>query len=568
MDFDDSSRQVLQSFTEDPANPRAVYALGSLYWSTLTSRIAACIRDKQDVNGFISAESDFISFGLLQEVREDHEAVRLTLEGSYSAYKHLKVSCFADWLSDTIEEIVEGNQKDLLQQDIKRAHVQIKRFNKDIESLQESRKELIVGQFSQNGSMPSGAVLAQLARLPQTDQLLSDSLKTKKAIAKGTFFSVEQRRSFVGRENQLQKERARYDGLLSQIQSKEERAGLHGLSNQITDLLSKVIDLEDSIARMEKKIDEIKEKKQSMSPAEVENRALRAIEYIRDLVKLCAKRLRIESCSILRPKDPFFTPQELFSCFDRVQEFDPRVFCNDRVSFLGKPSVLLVPGNGNAVYDWKNNQFIVPLVPPAGDFVGSIASAIIEYRFDVDDEKKMLNSYIKLPEYRDVRSTYQLKSRLTKDYVAWMTSEYKGFRVLSKDVKKWFEHEIAPSRREIFCPPEYQQFNMSTKQFREMLDSVEARFDKNESERPEEDLWMASILNYHQGKFERAFEHLKALLDKNEQHLFGYYNLGHIAMKISRKQEALHGFAEFSKRNPQSWWATVAREHMRRLQMN
>ena len=29
-----------------------------------------------------------------------------------------------------------------------------------------------------------------------------------------------------------------------------------------------------------------------------------------------------------------------------------------------------------------------------------------------------------------------------------MTSEYKGFRILSKDIKEWFEREIGPSKNE------------------------------------------------------------------------------------------------------------------------
>ncbi|MBD3392392.1 MAG: hypothetical protein GF418_10005 [Chitinivibrionales bacterium] len=569
MQLDDSSRQVVQNFMAEPTDARATYALGALYWSTVTSRIGALLQEKKDIREFVDAEREFVNFGLLNEVREDADAVRLTLTGDAGSYPHLRIRVFSEWLIETIEEIVEGNQKELLEQDIKRARIQIERFNKEIASTQESRKELILTHLGEGGSsVPSGALLAQVARLTQGDQLLFDSLKTKKAIAKGVFFSVEQRRAFVGRENQLQKAQAQCEGLVSRIQGKDERAALHNIENRISEIFSKIIALEDSIVRMEKRIEEIKEKQDTISPAEVESRALRAIEYVRDLVKLCARRLRIESCAILRPKDPFFTIQELCACFDRIQEFDPRVFCNERVNYLGKPSVLLVPGNGNAIYDWKNNEFIVPLVPPGGDFVGSIASAIIEYRFDVDDDKKLLNSYMKLPENRGVKSIYRLKKQLTKDYVSWMTSEYKGYRVLSKDAKKWFEHEIAPSRKDIFCPPEYQQFNISTKEFRSLLENVESRLGEEASEHPAEDRWIASILNYQQGKFERAFEHIQSLLEDDSQHLFGYYNLGHIGMKISRKQDAIRGFSEFSKRNPQSWWAGVARDHIRRLQMS
>jgi hypothetical protein len=38
-------------------------------------------------------------------------------------------------------------------------------------------------------------------------------------------------------------------------------------------------------------------------------------------------------------------------------------------------------------------------------------------------------------------------------------------------------------------------------------------------------------------------------------------------MKIPQKQMAIKGFNEFIKRKPQSWWASVARDHARRLQI-
>jgi len=567
MEFDESGRQTIQNFNADPANARAVYALGALYWSTITSTLGALAREKGDVRGFIEQERDFIDFGLAPCVRGDHEAVAQALHGEYRRYPYLKVNLFSDWLLATLEQIMEGNQKDLLRQDVMKAQYQIERIKKEIASTQEARKELIIGQLGDpSATVQSGSLLMQVGRLAQLDTLLQESLKTKKNIAKGVFFSVEQRRAFVEREKEFQKEQARYEALASQIKSKTERAALNNLTAQISDLFTRVIDLEDSIARMEKSIGEIDQKRDTMPPAEIENRVLRAIEYIRDLVKLCARRLRVESCSFLRPADPFFTAQELFACLNRIFEFDPRAFVNDRVTFLGKPSVLLVPGNGNALYDWKNNQFIVPLSPPAGDFIGSIAAALIEYRFDVDDEKTLLNSYSKLPGCRGVKSTYRLKGMLTKDYIAWMTSEYKGFRVLDKDVKKWFDHEIAPSRKDIYCPPEYQQFTMSAKEFKERLEEVEGRIGGDAAKGDDNDLWAAGILNCQQGRFERAFEYIKTLVEKKPDHLFAWYNLGHLGMKLARKQDALRGFSEFSKRNPQSWWAAVARDHMRRLQ--
>jgi tetratricopeptide (TPR) repeat protein len=226
-----------------------------------------------------------------------------------------------------------------------------------------------------------------------------------------------------------------------------------------------------------------------------------------------------------------------------------------------------VPGNGHGLYDWKNNRFVIPLTPATGNFMTSVAAAIIEYRLDVDDDKKLLTSYQKLPAYKTVRSMMALRSSLTKDYIKWMTSEYQGFKVLDKDARNWFEHEIAPSRNDIYCPPEYQPFELSSDQFQALLKTIESKLTADNSPQSGEDLWAASILNYQQGEFKKSLHYINDLLSLNPNHIFSYYNQGIIAMKIPQKQMAIKGFNEFIKRKPQSWWASVARDHARRLQI-
>ena len=198
----------------------------------------------------------------------------------------------------------------------------------------------------------------------------------------------------------------------------------------------------------------------------------------------------------------------------------------------------------------------------------SIATAIIEYRLDVDIDKNLLTSYQKLPEQKGKRSLYALRSSLTKDYIKWMNSEYFGFKVLDKDIRDWFEHEIAPSKTDIFCPPQYQTFALSSEEFRDMLNETEKKVKEATSNPAEEDLWKTCILQYQQGKFKESYKYINELLAIYPEHLFGYYNLGIIGMKIAHKQDAIKGFKEFMKRNPQSWWASIARDHIRRLQIS
>ena len=565
MKLGDKSLAAIRSFLENPTEQRCIYNLGTIYWSSFINSVTDLIHKEGDVNRFIEEEEDFLNAGVVDKVLENADEIKSTIKSETIPYNHLSIHTVTIWLSETIRKIYSGDKKDLLKHEIKNMEIQQEKIHNEIASVQQMRKKILLNEFSKKSDKK---ILFQIENLTNTDLLTFHNIQTQQEISKGAFFTVDNRREFVERTNRLEKEVAKNEIFFSKIKSLECKTALRKCKSQINELFKKSINCIDAIANKEKELDGIKNKESSLAVLEVENRVRSELEYLRDLVKLSAKRLRMESCSILKPGSKFFTIKELCSGFDRILEFDPRVFNNDRVAVFGKPSVLLVPGNGYGIYDWKYNRLIIPMVPQAGNFMTSIAAAIIEYRLDVDIDKKLLTSYQKLPEQKGTRSMFAMRSSLTKDYIKWMNYEYLGFKVLDKDTRKWFEQEIAPSRNDIFCSPQYQPFVLSTEEFRDMLEGTEKKLEEAKANPTENDLWVACILNYQQGRFKDSFRHINELLVMYPQHLFGYYNMGIVGMKIARKKDAIKGFRKFIERNPQSWWASIAQDHIRRLQIS
>lgn len=564
MKFDTAALQAIRAYLDDPTDPKTLYGLSSLYWKSFIDTLGDLIRNEDDIHGFLFNEKDFINTGIVDNILENADEIRTKITSDTVSYKHLTVQLVTDWLKETFRKINAGDKKELLEKDIKNCEIQQNKIDSEIAGLQQMRKDLLLKVLADNTDK---TIVSQIDNLINIDFLTLQNLQTKKEIARGVFFSVDNRREFVARTNQLEKETVKKDELFAKVKSADDKTALRKYTSQINELFEKSISCADTIVKKEKEIDDIEKDQSSLSPLEVENRIRAELEYLRDMVKLSAKRLHMGSCPILRPNQKFFTIKEVGACFDRILEFDPLVFYNDRVPLFGKPSIILVPGNGHGLYDWKNNRFVIPLTPATGNFMASVAAAIIEYRLDVDDDKKLLTSYQKLPAYKTVRSIMALRSSLTKDYIKWMTSEYQGFKVLDKDARNWFEHEIAPSRNDIYCPPEYQPFELSTDQFQALLKTVDSKLTADNSPQSGEDLWAASILNYQQGEFKKSLHYINDLLSLDPNHIFSYYNQGIIAMKIPQKQMAIKGFNEFIKRKPQSWWASVARDHARRLQI-
>jgi tetratricopeptide (TPR) repeat protein len=566
MEFNKQDTTLLSSLKDKSPDAAKLRDAGSLYWTSLTKGIGDYVRKKADVSSFLAAERDFIDFGLTPEALEHPSEARKKILDYTGKTGFLYVLCFSDWISQLCAKIVQGDKKELLEKEIIFSRMQMQRLEKEIVELQQQRKESIANeQVKSSATRQQTDLKTGLDTLEQLDTLVRQNLKFKKAVSKGTFFSVTDKRKHCERENILAALRSKADGFLEAYQPKE-RAAIKAISAQVADDMCRIIDFEDAIGKMQKEIEELVKKKETISPLETEARIINEIDYLRDLVKLTAKRLHMESCPIVRPEDKYFTMKELYACLDRILEFDPRIFHNDRVAIFGRPSVLLIPGNGNSLYDWKNNVIIVPTLPIGGNFMASIATGLIEYRLDTDEDKRLLTSYNQLPQYEGVKSVFHLRTELTKDYIIWMVSEFKGYKNLAKEVRKWFEHEIAPSKNDIYIPPMFQSFVLPAEEFSKQLNDCESRLPKDLASASQDDLWTAGILNYQRGKFERSVELLRALVAQNPHHEKGLYNLGFTCMKLMYKQEAVKSFAAYTKLHPQSWWSGVVMDYVRRLQ--
>ena len=559
MKFNENATGILEKLRENPLDPGCARDARALYWNFLEEGIVECVRRKTDVQSFLAQNFDFVNYGMTSQVLGKPSVAGPAKAPEQTVVPPIRIFTMAEWLSDAYTKIMAGDKKEKLEMEIRQTGLQIKRTERDINALLRQRKDGIVAALLKTGAPAdlSPQLQANLDTMEQADKLFRNNAKIKKTISKGAFLSVKDRRSYCDQEKEYGALAEHIEKFLSTLETREAIATIKHYSVQINESCGKIIDCEDAIDKKRRDISDLAKKQMEISPLEVEAEFRKELEYVRDLVKLSANRLHCESCPVLRPEDKYFSMAELCSCLDRVIEFDPAIFNNSRVGIFGIPSVLFVPGGGNAVYDWKNNLIIVPMVPPAGGFMASIAFGMIEYRLDVDEDKQLLDSYNKLPRHKDVKSIFSLKNELTEDYITWMTSEYKGYKVLPKEIRKWFEHEIAPDKNEISMPLELRPFLLAGEAFTAACKNVEAGIKDGLASGPENVLWQSGILNYQQGKFERSLEFFKAALAKNPGHIGALFNAGQTCMKLMRKQEAVDLFNEYYKRNPQSWWAGV-----------
>ena len=562
MNLSDTLKKAIEEFRAASEKDQNTSRIDSAYWAFIADSFAECVRYKKDLHTVITDMKDLIDFGICPEMLENGEVIKATISPSVAPSEHLKVTVLSTFIEERLNTILQESSRERIEKEIAIAERERSRQEKEMLTLQETRKELLFSAF--NASPKTGSIAEQMEKV---DELQFSSLTMKKSVVKGAFVAVEQKREHFTREKTIAEMQGKIDRFLSS--DPNQKANVEQIRQQCADInaaIEKVIDQNAAITKLHEEIDRIEREQRAISGLELENRIRLEIDYLKDLVRLSARRLHTASCPLLRKDDTYFTFDELAKCLDRVLEFDPRVFQNERTVHFGKPSILLIPGNGNALYDWKNNQIMVPLVPYQKNFMASIASGIIEYRFDTDEEKKLLNSFNILPENKTIKSVVQLKSKLIKEYTIWMTSEYTGFRVLSTLSKKWFEREIAPGRNDIYTPFAFQPFELPSAQFQKLLEKTEGEV-KDRQNAPIESLWSGSILEYQRGNFEKAYELLNELVKRDPAREFAWYNYGHTAMKAMRKKEAIEAFNQFIKMRSQSWWTSVAYDQVRQLQV-
>jgi len=234
------------------------------------------------------------------------------------------------------------------------------------------------------------------------------------------------------------------------------------------------------------------------------------------------------------------------------------MFANNFVNRHGRPTVLLVPGEGDGMYDHVDNIFIIPIVPTF-NLGESLASAIIAYRLYHDDSKQLIRSYGRIP-INSGSVGFTLRAQLVKSYSKWVTMEYDGYRVLDKDERYWFAKFCAPKRVDFYYPFELVRGGIHGEEYDDLVTKINAGLKSGIIKN--EDLWLASVIACKQGDYDKAEARIKKLIEKSSEYIFAYFNLGVLCVKTNRSKAAIAAFKTFIEKAPPKWWGGVAQEHI------
>ena len=305
----------------------------------------------------------------------------------------------------------------------------------------------------------------------------------------------------------------------------------------------------------EREAEELDSAAESIDLLEAQVAQKEELKKLRTFMEVAARRGRGRPSCVPLSRVDLATPRSICDALALIEEYDPKLFHNNLVYRNGHPTVIIVPGFGEGRYDWSNNTFVIPSIPNVS-VVHSVSVAVMMYREDLDhhmQERRLSRAYAEeINENKQIRSGIELRDKLRRDYVLWVTKETHGTRKLSKETRKWFEYYIAPSKREVKnglgLKPEYADDRLSVLQ--DMAD-------------PDENiLYQMAVSNFQLERYDKAGEYFQKVYEMNPKNLDALYNLG-LSRKMASRSDARECFIEYMQKARGSWWANVALDYSR-----
>jgi hypothetical protein len=161
------------------------------------------------------------------------------------------------------------------------------------------------------------------------------------------------------------------------------------------------------------------------------------LNHKKEFMALAAHTARLDESPLCQNKGAPVSLKRAGEIMMDLTPLDPDMLRASRIRMYGIPRVILVPGQGLGVYDWEDNSLIIPIFPAVSD-IKDFCFALAAFRWDNDEDRTLKDTYslLKVNKGKGIRA---LQESFFNDYFLWISKERKGYKVLSREVSKWFK---------------------------------------------------------------------------------------------------------------------------------
>jgi hypothetical protein len=441
---------ILEAFRKDPGNRDNLAKLNSLYWDLIIARVLKKLPSVKDNQlQFDDKDLEIINFGLLDSkfLPENTNVInQISEDKSFDAGEEFPIQFI--YLSNLLQDVFKdafGYNKLLILEEERKQNYNL------VAVCQDRIKALVKGRADLAASFPGGQGAAQLVQ--KYDMLIRGMAVLDRKMKAGRSISNEERAKIGQAKNVKTQLNTQIGNFLTALKGRVSDDQISQFRNLGEELEKKALDdlaLQEQAAKGDEAVKLHNDWMKSITIKQRETTYKNEMIRIKKFVQMMAKKAQIDPTAVLVNVRDIATRKRVKSAIDLFlrDDVDPEIFDPKltRIKQLGVPKLMLVPGSGNAVYDWEKHLFMVPLIPPR-TLEESIANTFVEFHWDMDEDKSMRESYGQLKIYSKLSIT-KLKTQLCKDYIIWATQESKGWKKLDKEVRPWFQVKIGKQKLE------------------------------------------------------------------------------------------------------------------------
>jgi hypothetical protein len=161
------------------------------------------------------------------------------------------------------------------------------------------------------------------------------------------------------------------------------------------------------------------------------------INHKKDFMTLAARTARVDTSPLCQNRNEPISMARAGEIMMDLTPLDPDMLRASRIRMYGIPRVIMVPGQGLGVYDWEDNSLVIPIFGAVSD-VKDFCFALASFRWDNDEDRTLKDTYslLKVNKGKGIRA---LQEAFMNDYFLWISKERKGYRILPREVSKWFK---------------------------------------------------------------------------------------------------------------------------------
>ena len=533
--------------TEDVEERRLLLeSLHSNYWQSIIEIIPALITDttKEDYS-IPESLHKWINFGCISDtlcpdyetLTNIHETVPEEMKDIYGEYKIVYLDW---WYKNEHEKNIRLKHKGLVKNKLEKAQKELDEYPLLIEECHAKRKAFLE-------KYPLAVDVLKTSK--EIDERLPLYSLIKDKIERSQRITTQERIRYVELNDEINNLRELRTKQQQAINDKVPQYEMMQLDRDVEGTILLKTTLEDHLKKAKAEVVEDKEWRKIMTVTICHELLREELRRIRIMTELAARRSHIRPNSILRDTHPVPTPLQMVNAIEEILEVDPTLFTKGGIRRKTFPLILVIPVFGDGIYDFENNALLIPTRSPHS-LLQAVATALIEFHLDSEAGGHFRESYLELRKDEGIYSSIQLRERMVRDYLEWVTLEAKGYQVLDEKTRKWFIENVAPGTFALKHPRRLGEFPVA--QSYDLIEEFEKVIEKDDNDFDAH--FRLGIVYWRIGEYSKANIAFVRSSELHPDSADACYNVAISSFKIGQKQKAIDYWRTYLSLDKVSFW--------------